>query len=212
MSVRGRREEPDLREALERCLDLASAWKGELYRAVSPRYAARERLVDGRGSAKHGGRWNLPGARTVYGSTTPECALAESLAAARRLGIPDASQLPKVVAAFAARLDTVLDLTDARVAKRLGLRATSLVRDDWQQALGGRHADASQALGGACASQALGTAARGIGLQGLLVPSGAQPGGRNVVIFLEHCGRRSLRAATRRSSRRPKSAGRRPRR
>ncbi|HEX3530988.1 MAG TPA: hypothetical protein VH988_28335, partial [Thermoanaerobaculia bacterium] len=54
-----------LRSALARCVTVA--WRGELFRSASPRYANRDDIVTGAGSKAAGARWNARGSfNTVY--------------------------------------------------------------------------------------------------------------------------------------------------
>jgi RES domain-containing protein len=74
---------------IQRCVPLAIAWSGTIFRATSQNYANRRDVVTGEGSRKAGARYTPKGAfRAVYGGLDMETALAESLANHRRLGCP----------------------------------------------------------------------------------------------------------------------------
>lgn len=167
----------ELAEGLRRLASRANAWRGLFYRTSSPRWASSGDLVSGEGSRRFGGRWNPPGIRTVYGSSSPELSLSEALAATRTLGIPDERVLPRVTVAGHARLASVLRL-DARVRRSLHLSRGELLEPDWR-------AGASE-----LPSQALGRLAHALGFEGLLVPSAAGPGD-NLVVFPDNLRARS---------------------
>lgn len=152
----------------------ARRWEGEFYRCCKVRYARSADLTSGAGSLLRGGRWNAPGlARVVYGSSTPEASVAESLSALRRAGVAPASAAPFVIAAVWACFDA-LDLTSAEVLAALSLESDALARDPWWT---------SQWAGRESLTQAVGRAAFEAGFEGLIVPSSAVPGVVNLAVF-----------------------------
>jgi RES domain-containing protein len=164
----------ELLDACRAARPLARRWEGEFYRCCKVRYARSADLASGAGSLLRGGRWNAPGlARVVYGSTTPEASVAESLSALRRAGVAPAAAAPFVIAAVWASFDA-LDLTTAEALEALTLDADALARDPWWT---------SQWAGRESLTQALGRAAFETGLEGLLVPSAAVPGVVNLAVF-----------------------------
>ncbi|MHB1421753.1 MAG: RES family NAD+ phosphorylase [Gemmataceae bacterium] len=139
-------------------------------------YANQDDLLSGDGSLKHGGRYNPKGAfRVIYGSLELDTATAELLAHHRRQGRPDpeADVFPFVAVSLEAEVERLLDLTNATVRRTLKVRKKDLV-GDWQS---------MQDLGQEALTQALGRMGHAASYQGLLVPSAAKPGGRNVVLF-----------------------------
>jgi RES domain-containing protein len=171
-----------LREALAAVA--AARWQGVLFRFAAPEYASSGDLLTGQGARVHGGRWNPPGSfAAVYGSLTPEVAMAETFAAARRHGIPDAELTPRVIAAARATLARVVDLTRDEIRGRLGVTAGRMVEEPWAE-LNGRGEEAL--------TQAIGRAAHALLLEGLIVPSSASPGGRNAVLFPDYIGAGAL--------------------
>ena len=59
----------------------AREWEGVIYRSAPPKWSAGRDLLTGAGSMKAGARFNAQGSfAMVYGSTTPELAMIESLA------------------------------------------------------------------------------------------------------------------------------------
>lgn len=154
---------------------LDTRWSGPLYRSVTPKYAGSADLVSGVGARKHGGRWNPPGSfRTVYGASTPELAIAESLAWSRRAGIADADVMPRVVRGMSVALLKAGDLTDGLVRRRLRVTLADLVEEPWFE----RNTAGHEAL-----TQAVGRAAFEAGLDGLIVPSSQSRSAFAVVVF-----------------------------
>src|SRR5438876_620259 len=117
---------PDYPRLLGAMTDLAGhrlgAWGGTIYRSAPPKWAAGRDMLTGIGSLKSGARFNAPDSfPAVYGSTTPELAMIESLAYQRRAGLPVERALPLVFKAISVRVDRMLDLTDALVLAELGI-------------------------------------------------------------------------------------------
>lgn len=151
-----------------------------IYRAVSPRYAASRDALSGLGAKKHGGRWNPPGGfAAVYGALDPETAMAEALAVQRHYGLPVHGAFPRVFLAIECRLKRVVDVTDAKVERALGVSLAGLVEADWR---------AANDEGTQCLSQALGHAAFAAGWEGMILPSARAAGGRIAVMFPDRLG------------------------
>lgn len=160
-----------------RCGQLAATaepFAGVLLRSTSIEHARIEDLLNGEGARRFGGRWNPVGLAAVYGSTTPETALAEALAHCRYYGIPVQQALPRVFVAIDVRLQAVLDLTRGDIRRRLGVAFRRMVGVDWRCEM---H-DGAMPL-----TQRIGRAAAEAGLEGLLVPSAAERRGVNLVVF-----------------------------
>ena len=150
---------------------------GVWYRCVETSFA--HEIVSGEGARTHGARWNPIGSfRTVYLSATPETALEEYLARARRMKWPDHKSLPMVMAGVEVNARRILDLRVPEVAAVID----PLLKAEWQ------HWRSIQSRREA-ASQAIGRAARESGLQGLLAISRQVKGGLNLVLFLDKLGR-----------------------
>src|SRR5438034_3442322 len=95
---------------ISRCLLLAIAWAGDVFRATGVDYANRRDLVTGEGSRKAGARWNAKGAfRALYGSLDLKAALEEVLSFHRGQGLPDARALPLVFVALRVEVQRILD-------------------------------------------------------------------------------------------------------
>ncbi|MFN2385632.1 MAG: RES family NAD+ phosphorylase [Thermoanaerobaculia bacterium] len=164
-----------LRNAAGAARQSAAGWSGAVYRSATPRYAGSADLLSGFGARKHGGRWNPPGAfSAVYGSSSPETAVAEALATFRHYGIPISDAMPRVVVALEAKLDAVLDLTDPRTRSLLRVSRRALRQEPWRE---------RQAAGGEALTQAIGRAAHEAGFDGLRAPSAPVPSGWNLVVF-----------------------------
>jgi RES domain-containing protein len=122
------------------------------------------------GSRKAGGRYNPPGDfGALYAALEPETAAAEVARGLRLRGVDPAG--------FAAddwweyeielRAAPMLDLTDSDTLARLSLSLDALTAAD------------------AALTREIGAKAHRAGYAGLLVPSAARPGARNLVIFLD---------------------------
>jgi RES domain-containing protein len=160
---------------MHRCFSLAEPWAGDVFRFAAPRWSTAAELLTGEGAFRHGGRWCPSGAfRAVDASLDPETALAEVLAQYRRFGWPLREAMPRLVNALEVRLHRVLDLTAGSVRRRLMLSWARLLAERWWELQASDH----EAL-----TQAVGRAAWEAGLEGLLAPSAARPGGVNLVYF-----------------------------
>ena len=171
-----------LLEVAQRLYLKAVPWSGEAYRTVGPKYARPADIISGIGAAKAGGRWNPVAAfAAVYLSTTPQTATAETFAGNRYYSIPFYEALPRVLVAVDVDLPRVLDMTDPRVRRALGLSITRLFSIDWR---------AEQNAGREALTQALGRAAFAAGFDGLLVPSDAdrRAKGVNLVVIPANLG------------------------
>jgi len=82
--------------------------------------------------------------------------------------------MPRTFAAISFSLKRVLDITEGSIRRRLAISQNRIIGTDWR---------AEMAAGNVPLTQLLGQAASDIGLEGLLVPSAAEPNGRNIVAF-----------------------------
>ena len=72
---------PRLLEAMKVVAGRARPWAGNIFRSAPPKWATGKEMLTGVGSMKSGARLNAPGSfPAIYGSTTPELAMIESLA------------------------------------------------------------------------------------------------------------------------------------
>ena len=177
-----------LRNAAGAARKSAAEWSGAFYRSATPRYAGSADLLSGFGARKHGGRWNPPGAfSAVYGSSSPETAVAEALATFRHYGIPISDAMPRVIVALEAKLDAVLDLTDPRTRSLLKVSRRALREEPWRE---------RQEAGIEALTQAIGRAAHEAGFDGLRAPSAPVPAGWNLVVFPQRARPGALRVVS----------------
>lgn len=174
-----------LRDAAVAARPRAAGWSGTVYRSATPRYAGSADLLSGFGARKHGGRWNPPGAfPAVYGSSSPETAVAEALATFRHYGIPVADAMPRVIVAVEARLRAVLDLTDPKTRSLLRVSRRALRQEPWRE----RQESGLEPL-----TQAIGRAAHDAGFDGLRAPSAPVSAGWTLVVFPQRAEAGALR-------------------
>lgn len=163
-----------LDDRIRRLRRRAKRFDGTVYRSASPEYANTNDLVTGEGSRLYGGRWNPTGVAAVYGSLTAETAMAETLAHANHYNLPAHSAMPRTFVAIAISVSKVLDLTDGSIRQALRVSEKRMLQCDWR---------AEVRRGQTPVSQVIGAAIYEAGLEGLLAPSAAHPGGKNLVVF-----------------------------
>jgi RES domain-containing protein len=169
--------------AVKSLSDRARPLTGVWYRCTETSFA--HEIASGEGARLHGGRWNPPGSfRTVYLSDSPETALQEFLARARRMKWPDHKSLPMVMAGVEVTAGRVLDLRLPEVAAKIA-PVLAAEKQEWRLIQARREA----------ASQAVGRAVRETGLQGLLAASQQVAGGTNLILFPDKLGRRDKLSA-----------------
>jgi RES domain-containing protein len=135
MTVKEHPEYSRLKQAMNAALRPLLHWEGVIYRSATSRWSAGRDMLAGAGSMKAGGRFNAAGAfPMVYGSTTPELAMIESLAFRRRAGVPVEDAMPLVFKAISVKVERLLDLTDSKVLAALDLTADRLTTESWWQA------------------------------------------------------------------------------
>ena len=167
----------ELDERISRLAAQAKQLSGMVYRSAVPQYANTADLVTGEGSWLVGGRWNPAGVAAVYGSFTPQTAMEETLAHSRYYELPVHAAMPRTFVAIAFHLVSVLDLTDGAVRRSLPVSKKRLLECDWR---------AGVQAGKTPLTQQIGRAVHRAGLEGLLVPSAADLGGWNLVVFVEN--------------------------
>jgi RES domain-containing protein len=155
-----------------------SKWKGLLFRASPLEHARAAKLLDGKGSFDHGGRWSAAGTFPASNlSTTPETALAESSASFMYYNFVVSDVRPRILVAIRARFCRVLDLVAPNGIRTMPwLEFDNMLAEDWRKVNDAGHE---------CQSQAFGRAAHDLGAEALLVPSARVPGGMNLVYFPE---------------------------
>ena len=161
----------EIKQALQKLARKGRSFSAVCYRCTEPQFA--DQIVSGLGSQLHGARWTPKNSfPTVYLCEKIEAALQEYLARGRRMKIPDYKSLPMVMAWVKVKATNLLDTTDAEVAAVLNpILATDKIQ--WRAIQDRREA----------VSQAIGRAIMEVGFSGLIAPSQALPGGRNIVVF-----------------------------
>jgi RES domain-containing protein len=125
----------------------------------------RSTLTSTIGARLYGGRWNPKGVGALYASFERETALAEftrGIALMQPIGT-------SIMGSIIVNVDRVADFTNALFRTTLGV-------DDGEELTS--HGDGSYRL-----TQHLGALAHGLALDGLVVPSAARSGGKNLVLF-----------------------------
>lgn len=158
-------------------LSSATGFTQTVYRSTTPKYATEADILTGAGSKRHGGRWNPVGIAVVYNSLTPETAMSETLAHYRYFRIPIEESMPRTFVATVVKLRVVLDLRQGRVRQRLQVSHGRVLAVDWRKEV---------RAGCVPITQLMGRAAAEVGLEGLIVPSAADPNGHNLLIFPEN--------------------------
>jgi RES domain-containing protein len=170
--------EPGVQElfvAIASCLPDAVALHQVVYRSVAIRHASAADFLSGAGAAAYGGRWNPPGIEAVYASLSISTAVNEAYQNILHYGFSASTIRPRVLAGAELLLQSVLDLTDQKIRRRLGFTLMELLDEDW---LG------IQEEGDESWTQAIGRGTYMAGFEGLLAPSVQdRHKGVNVVIF-----------------------------
>lgn len=168
-----------LQARLTRLAASAVVFGAAVYRSSTPEYATEDDLLTGEGSRLRGGRWNPKGITVVYTSLTPETAMAETLAHYRYSHVAIEDAMPRTFVAIEVALSSVLDFRDGKLRQQLRVSEKQMLEVDWRREVyAGREP----------ITQRLGRAAHTVGLEGLVVPSAADPGGHNLLIFPDHVG------------------------
>lgn len=168
-----------LSEQLKECLsqllpNKTATFGGVAYRSCTMKYANELDLLNGEGSKRNGGRWNPIGISAVYASLSPETAMAESLAHFRYYGIPAFEAMPRIFVAITIKIRCLVDFRDKATGQLFGLSVKGMMKADWRKVLN---------IGRIPMSQSLGRAAFEVGLEGMILPSAADPAGHNLVLF-----------------------------
>ncbi len=166
-----------LKSRLTNLLSTAAEFAQAAYRSSAPAYANETDLLTGEGSRRFGGRWNPIGITVVYLSLTPEVAMAEALANNRYFGIPIEDAMPRTFVAVETRLKAVIDLRSGSVRRRLQFSLARTLDVDWRKEVRAGREPITQSIGRAAAE---------VGVEAMIVPSAADPKGRNLLVFPEN--------------------------
>jgi len=161
-------------KALQQFRDTSIPWSGVIFRSTSPHHYSHAAILSGEGSAKSGGRWNPIGIKAVYGSLSPETAMAETLQYFRYHRIPIEKAMPRLFVAIKVSVSRSLDLRDSDRLRTLGVSHQDILDTDWRLKI---------SAGEESLTQAIGRAAFSIGIEALLTPAAAERTGTNAVIF-----------------------------
>lgn len=164
-------------KVFEQITKFVRPFSGTVYRSTAIKYAKPDFVVSGVGSQKTGARWNPIGIKAVYGSFTPDAAMAETLAYFRYYGLPIHTAMPRTFVAIAINLERVLDLTDTAVLRTAKYSTDDFVRLDWRREIEAGRDPITQSIGKlACDAK----------LEGLIVASAAAAGEQNIVCFVDN--------------------------
>lgn len=166
-----------------RCRGLASSWSGTIYRTAGVEFATEQELLSGMGSQIHGGRWNPPGFRAVYGCLEVETSFSESLAHSQYFGIPVEETLPVATAAAQVSLQWVVNLREAKIRQELKVSLKRMRGEDWRK---------EQEQGREALTQAIGRAAFEARLEAILAPSSVRKTAPNIVVFPQNLDQSSI--------------------
>lgn len=173
-------ESPEVQELFDlisKILPNAVKLNGTAFRSAGVKYANEADLISGNGASYNGGRWNPPGIKAIYGALDPIVAVKESYQEFIKYGIKKENIRPRVMAGVKLKVNCVLNLTDAKIRRKLGFLLHDLTQENWE---------AIQNSGEESWTQAIGRGAFLAGFEGLLAPSARDRSGKNVVIFPEN--------------------------
>ena len=154
-------------------------WEGTIFRSARPKWATGRAMLSGAGSMNSGARFNAPGSfPAIYGSTTPELAVIESLAYQWRANLPVEHALPLVFKALSVNVANLLDLSDPAVLATLKISLDELRSEKWWL---------SRARGEESLTHAIGRAAHLHRVQALLAPSAhTTDHGVNIIVLTQN--------------------------
>jgi len=169
---------PALADALGRGRRPLHSWAGTVFRSVELEFARSGKLLDGKGSLKHGSRWTASGAfRSVSLCMDSQVADQEAIQRATYYGWSGDLLRPRVRVAVTVRLRKVMELAGETKAGPAGVMLPELLTEDWRKV---------NDAGKESLSQALGRAAHKAGAEALLAPSAVVGGVFNLVVFVEN--------------------------
>jgi RES domain-containing protein len=151
--------------------DKAKPQRGVYFRSVSYTFMRPETVLDGAGTAAHGGRFASPGTAAVYLSESDAVATSEVTGRKKRLGgaaLINVDKYPRIVFAVGFDLTRVLDLTQRPLPRGMGAIRDKCLGEDLLP---------SQQFGDVLVAQ---------GVEGLRFSSQAGPG-VNLVVYKKWC-------------------------
>lgn len=166
----------DIEQKIQNLISKAISFDGICFRVASQRYATQKELLSTKGSLS-GGRFNFKGTFGVlYLSCDPHTCLEEATRAAEAYLIDVANGMPRTTAAIEVKLSKVLDLTDSKIRRAVGINQSILTKPGWR---------AIQDTGEEAVTQLIGRAARRAGFEAILVMSSVWKG-KNLDIFSDN--------------------------
>jgi RES domain-containing protein len=164
-----------LEQKIRQALPSAIEFSGVCYRSVSQKFATRKSVTSAAGSLITGGRYNLKGAFEVLYLALDVHTCTEEVTRSMQVSeFVVADSLPRTTIAIEVKLSRVLDLTDSRILRELGVSAAVLAGTDWKNIQNNHGREAI--------TQEIGRYAREAGFEALLVPSSVW-NGKNLDIF-----------------------------
>lgn len=155
--------------------ELTGPFTGTVYRFITPKYSDVDEMFAGKGPLYADGRWLAKGhCLATYTALLPETALAEALASTRYYGFPDAKSAPLVFVTAEAKLQQAIDFRDGKNRQRLRIAESAILDTDWRK----ENRNGKEAI-----TQAWGWALHESGVEGFIVPSSANRGGSNLIVF-----------------------------
>lgn len=167
---------------IKRIVKLAKPFSETVFRSTALKYAKPDMIISGAGSAKTGARWNPKGLNSLYGSFTPDAAMAETLAYFRYYSIPVHTAMPRTFVAIRMKLKKVLDLTNAAVHRAGKFSDSDYVNVDWHRDVDANRQPSTQNFGSKVFEE---------GLEGLIFASAAAENEKNIVCFVDNLHRSS---------------------
>ena len=163
-----------LEQRIYKALDRAIRFEGTCFRIVSQRFANRQDIISSEGSKRYGGRFNFKGMfRVLYLSCDVHTCIEEATRATQAAESDVAANLPRTIVGVNVKLSKVLDLTDNRIRRAIGVTKKVLTETKWKEI---------QSRGEEAITQSIGRFAKEVGFEAILVPS-AVWNGKNLDIF-----------------------------
>ena len=166
-----------LEERIHKAVDLAIGFEGACFRAVSQRFASQRDIISSEGSKKYGGRFNFKGTfEVLYLSCDAHTCIEEVTRATEAAKFNVAESLPRTIVGIKLKLSRILDLTNSKVRRAIGIRKSVLIEKDWEQ---------TQGVNVEAITQSIGRFAKEAGFEAILVPSAVWKG-VNLDIFRDN--------------------------
>jgi RES domain-containing protein len=164
-----------LEQRIHKALNRTIEFEGTCFRLVSQQFANQRDVISSEGSKKYGGRFNFKGMFGVlYLSCDVHTGTEEATRATQAAEFDVAERLPCTTVGIKIKLSRILDLTNSKVCRAIGIRKSVLIQTDWEQ---------TQKLNVEAITQSIGRFAKEAGFEAILVPSAVWKKGKNLDIF-----------------------------